>query len=625
MKIIEILGTLSLFICLTAFAENTKLTKNVVLELQRKYDQNSFMTYVEYGGNRVYLDHISCWEGDFVWRYLSLNKATTCSFVTRMRDFSYLGENEGGYSLSTDERIEPDSVFFREVDVKSTKDEKGFVNKHIVGGASFGHICMNFPVDSDKDGLPDADEREKYHCSPARPDSDFDGILDGDEVECGTHPYLWDTDGDGLGDADDPEPLAPYMRKNYDEWARHWSNVLVRMGKSDADFSELVGASGDYDRDGLSNYQEFQNGTSPIWRKGEFDAMFTPGKMVCMPPVTEQQKVDFAVTVCSHGAVTGLVCLSSGKFNVSLNCKHIQDGFYPDISAPADCYCIPFIARYGVPLEFELTFDDVAAADKYEADVFLLSSLGQAPSMLRAYSSESAEAEMAQYPPPTLESPALGEVIDGRPVALRWNGSYPKMVDFKLVLTPLSGTGEAVEYNVGQDTHKELPLAETCRYRWEVIVLNTKTKKEVVRSQAGEFVYLAPDGKADSDGDGYSDNEEFMAGTNPADGQDFPLSIDVDTMPCKSRVDSYFSSYLCIRGGHRPYYCYPNMSVPDGLSIDTDGLISGVPEKVGMYDLGVVVFDKDGRSAKATWKLLVQPEQEAQVEIHAGGLEKAVK
>jgi hypothetical protein len=68
------------------------------------------------------------------------------------------------------------------------------------------------PVDSDLDGLPDADEIAVYGTDPANADSDFDGILDGDEIAAGTNPLVAesadivaaaDSDGDGLTDADE--------------------------------------------------------------------------------------------------------------------------------------------------------------------------------------------------------------------------------------------------------------------------------------------------------------------------------------------------------------------------------------------------------------------------------------
>ena len=64
-------------------------------------------------------------------------------------------------------------------------------------------------LDSDADGLPDADETAVYGTDPANADSDLDGVADGAELAAGTNPLVADspaaadTDGDGLLDADE--------------------------------------------------------------------------------------------------------------------------------------------------------------------------------------------------------------------------------------------------------------------------------------------------------------------------------------------------------------------------------------------------------------------------------------
>jgi hypothetical protein len=66
------------------------------------------------------------------------------------------------------------------------------------------------PVDDDQDGLPDEWEVEHFGsieaCDPGV-DSDTDGLTNQEEFEAGTDPWVKDTDGDGLVDGEDPEPL----------------------------------------------------------------------------------------------------------------------------------------------------------------------------------------------------------------------------------------------------------------------------------------------------------------------------------------------------------------------------------------------------------------------------------
>ena len=65
-------------------------------------------------------------------------------------------------------------------------------------------------LDSDLDGIPDADETGIYGTDPVNADSDFDGVLDGAELGAGSDPLVADpaaadvdSDGDGLLDGDE--------------------------------------------------------------------------------------------------------------------------------------------------------------------------------------------------------------------------------------------------------------------------------------------------------------------------------------------------------------------------------------------------------------------------------------
>ena len=63
-------------------------------------------------------------------------------------------------------------------------------------------------LDTDVDGIPDADETAIHGTDPANADSDFDGVFDGAELAAGTNPLIADnagvdTDADGLLDADE--------------------------------------------------------------------------------------------------------------------------------------------------------------------------------------------------------------------------------------------------------------------------------------------------------------------------------------------------------------------------------------------------------------------------------------
>jgi hypothetical protein len=63
--------------------------------------------------------------------------------------------------------------------------------------------------DTDKDGLLDGDEVDKWSTDPKNRDTDGDTWSDGKEVNEKTSPNNPDTDGDGLNDSIDPAPREP--------------------------------------------------------------------------------------------------------------------------------------------------------------------------------------------------------------------------------------------------------------------------------------------------------------------------------------------------------------------------------------------------------------------------------
>lgn len=74
-----------------------------------------------------------------------------------------------------------------------------------------GNGTGNETEDLDGDGLPDAWEREHFNSTTAQDgdgDPDSDGLSNEEEYDLGTDPNLADTDGDGLNDSTDPDPLV---------------------------------------------------------------------------------------------------------------------------------------------------------------------------------------------------------------------------------------------------------------------------------------------------------------------------------------------------------------------------------------------------------------------------------
>ena len=139
------------------------------------------------------------------------------------------------------------------------------------GGSGLGAVWIlgleGAILDSDGDGLTDADETSLYGTDPANPDTDGDGLKDGDEVLVdGTDPLSLDTDGGGIGDGlevliDATNPLDPA------------DDIIDTDGDGLLDGQELALAQGggcpdplnlDSDGDGLLDGDEVLNlGTSP--------------------------------------------------------------------------------------------------------------------------------------------------------------------------------------------------------------------------------------------------------------------------------------------------------------------------------------------------------------------------
>jgi hypothetical protein len=99
------------------------------------------------------------------------------------------------------------------------------------------------------DGL-DNYEEFKLGTDPTKPDTDGDGLNDGAEVDIGTLPLYYDTDMDTLPDG----------------WEVKYGGVAIGLDplKDDTDNDGELDRFEDYDNDGLDNFQEFQEGTSPV-------------------------------------------------------------------------------------------------------------------------------------------------------------------------------------------------------------------------------------------------------------------------------------------------------------------------------------------------------------------------
>lgn len=117
-------------------------------------------------------------------------------------------------------------------------------------------------VDTDGDGLTNLQE-QSAGSNPRNADSDGDGLSDSAEfLTHHTNPLVADTDGDGMTDKQETDanydPLDPDMDR--DGMPDGWENA---HGLAPQDSTGDDGADGDPDNDGLSNIDEYLNGTNP--------------------------------------------------------------------------------------------------------------------------------------------------------------------------------------------------------------------------------------------------------------------------------------------------------------------------------------------------------------------------
>lgn len=123
--------------------------------------------------------------------------------------------------------------------------------------------------DPDGDGLTNAEEFAKG-TNPLVKDTDGDGLDDDAEILLGSDPTKPDTDGDGINDAQDAFPLdSRYaLDANDNGLPDEWEESV------NAGINESIGtASDDADHDGMTNGEEFKQGTNPLRADTDHDGM----------------------------------------------------------------------------------------------------------------------------------------------------------------------------------------------------------------------------------------------------------------------------------------------------------------------------------------------------------------
>ncbi|MEW6982310.1 M4 family metallopeptidase [Colwelliaceae bacterium 6471] len=127
----------------------------------------------------------------------------------------------------------------------------------------FGYGTDPTLIDTDVDGLNDADEINIHGTDPLLPDSDSDGLTDGDELNNHwTDPLLGDSDNDGMNDGFEVMYGFDPISANGEAQSDPDNDNLTSREEFELGTNPL---DSDTDNDGLSDYQEFITyGTDPL-------------------------------------------------------------------------------------------------------------------------------------------------------------------------------------------------------------------------------------------------------------------------------------------------------------------------------------------------------------------------
>jgi hypothetical protein len=170
------------------------------------------------------------------------NNGTYKSKLATVTGASGLINDGDGYVLVTAKN----SVYRIAID-GSSKEQVIKSGEGSLAGATFVYRLSKIGMDSDNDGLTNADE-VVYGTDINNPDTDSDSLSDGDEVHTYlTDPLIADTDSDGMPD-------------NYE--TTHLLDPLVKDSEEDKD------------KDGLSNINEMLAGTNPNNPDTDGDGIF---------------------------------------------------------------------------------------------------------------------------------------------------------------------------------------------------------------------------------------------------------------------------------------------------------------------------------------------------------------
>ncbi|MCL5247717.1 Ig-like domain-containing protein, partial [Cellulophaga sp. 20_2_10] len=180
-----------------------------------------------------------------------------------------------------------------------------------------------FNTDTDGDGVPDNTDTDPLDpCTPvqaagytgydasnaiwAAADCDGDGVLNGTEATNGSDPYNTDTDGDGVPDNTDTAPLDP-------------CTPVQSPGYTGYDATNSIWAAADCDGDGVLNGTEVTNGSDPYNTDTDGDGVPDNTDTAPLDPCTPVQAAGYTGYDATNPIWAAADCDSDGVINGTEN------------------------------------------------------------------------------------------------------------------------------------------------------------------------------------------------------------------------------------------------------------------------------------------------------------------
>jgi len=467
--------------------------------------------------------------------------------------------------------------------------------------------------DSDNDGLKDGEEIKKYKTDPLNPDSDGDCLLDGFEIfKYETNATNKDTDSDGINDGIE---VYSYGKELNNSCLTSPETLLSGHNESPAidnipsieDVINVLDPSNhkDSDGDGIPDAEELFLGLSPFVEDSDNDG------------INDGDELNLYYTNPLLSDTDG-DCLLDGfeVFNYETNATNkdsdndgIEDGVeiytYSD-EENRSCLVSPESLVNG--------YNTSPAMDNLPSNNDLINALDSSNHKDSDGDGISDAQELFYGTNPFAKDSDNDGVRDDDEIKIYHTNPLSPDSDGDCLLdgfeifnyesnatnkdTDLDGINDGVEvYSYGED------LNESCLHSPETLEggYNMHPAQDNIPVLGDVFNLLDPTNHKDSDGDGLSDAEEIVLGTNPLmddtdndglkDGEEVKIYLTDGTNP-----DTDNDGLL---DGDEIYLYDTNVTNPDS---DNDGLTDG--DEINIYDTNASNLDSDGDCLLDTFEVL---------------------